>query len=141
MDKVPMTAGGFARLEETLRILDPSVIRLDLNFLRFDLSLENRRKTNNQVVYDAGKAIRQHRLALKAATVTPEVKGGVGSPNRILREEMNAHVILRTGRRIPGIMPIGGVYAPISVVRMAREDAYGAKEWREGEEGSNEEVA
>ena len=30
-------------------------------------------------------------------------------------------------------MPFGGVHAPISVVRMAVGDAYGAKEWREGE--------
>ena len=30
-------------------------------------------------------------------------------------------------------MPLGGVHAPISVVRMAVGDAYGAKEWREGE--------
>jgi isocitrate/isopropylmalate dehydrogenase len=42
-------------------------------------------------------------------------------------------VIVRTGRRIPGVVPFGGVHAPISVVRMAVGDAYGAKEWREGE--------
>jgi isocitrate dehydrogenase (NAD+) len=41
-------------------------------------------------------------------------------------------VIVRTGRRIPGVMPLGGVHAPISIVRMAVGDAYGAKEWREG---------
>jgi isocitrate/isopropylmalate dehydrogenase len=41
-------------------------------------------------------------------------------------------VIVRTGRRIPGVIPLGGVHAPISVVRMAIGDAYGAKEWREG---------
>ena len=42
-------------------------------------------------------------------------------------------MIVRTGRRIPGVIPHGGVHAPISVVRMAVGDAYGAKEWREGE--------
>jgi isocitrate/isopropylmalate dehydrogenase len=31
------------------------------------------------------------------------------------------------------VIPLGGVHAPISVVRMAVGDAYGAKEWREGE--------
>jgi isocitrate/isopropylmalate dehydrogenase len=56
----------------------------------------------------------------------------VGSPNAILRKAIDGTVILRTGRRIPGIRPVGGVYAPISVVRMAVDDAYGAKEWREG---------
>ena len=132
---------GQELLDEALRVLDPSVTRFEVEFIHYDLSLENRRKTENKVVYEAGKAIREHRVALKAATITPEIKGGVGSPNRILREEMDAEVILRTGRRIPGVRPIAGVYAPISVVRMARGDAYGAKEWREGEEGSLEEVA
>jgi len=42
-------------------------------------------------------------------------------------------VIVRTGRRIPGVIPLGGVNAPISIVRMAVGDAYGATEWREGE--------
>jgi isocitrate/isopropylmalate dehydrogenase len=42
-------------------------------------------------------------------------------------------VIVRTGRRIPGVAPLGGVHAPISIVRMAVGDAYGAKEWREGD--------
>lgn len=132
---------GQELLEEALRLLAPNIIRFELDFHYFDLSLENRRATQNQVVYEAGKAIRQHRLALKAATITPETKGDVGSPNQILREEMDAEVILRTGRRIPGVRPVGGVYAPISVVRMARDDAYGAKEWREGEAGSLEEMA
>ena len=45
-------------------------------------------------------------------------------------------MIVRTGRRIPGVVPFGGVHAPISVVRMAVGDAYGAKEWREGEGAS-----
>lgn len=132
---------GQELLDEALRVLSPSVLRFEVNFHTFDLSLENRRATKNQVVYDAAKAIREHRLALKAATITPETKGDVGSPNKILREEMDAEIILRTGRRIPGVRPIGGVHAPISVVRMARDDAYGAKEWREGEEGSMDEMA
>lgn len=132
---------GQELLEEALRVLAPEVIRLELELLRYDLSLENRRATDNQVVFEAGKAIREHRLGLKAATITPESKGDVGSPNRILREEMDAEVILRTGRRIPGVRPVGGIYAPISVVRMAIEDAYGAKEWREGEPGSMDERA
>src|ERR671919_781882 len=46
---------------------------------------------------------------------------------------------VRTRRRIPGIVPLGGVHSPISVVRMAVGDAYGAKEWREGD--GEEEVA
>src|SRR5207253_2682529 len=49
------------------------------------------------------------------------------------REEIGGKVIVRTGRRIPGVVPLGGVHAPISIVRMAVGDAYGAEEWREGE--------
>jgi isocitrate/isopropylmalate dehydrogenase len=124
---------GQELLEEALRVIDPEVTGLDVDFDRYDLSLENRRATQNQVVFDAAKSIREHGLGLKAATVTPEGADDVGSPNRILREEIGGVVIVRTGRRIPGVIPLGGVHAPISVVRMAVGDAYGAKEWREGE--------
>lgn len=124
---------GQELLEEALRVLDPSVIEVDLQFQRFDLSLEHRRATKNQVVFDAADAMVSTGLGLKAATITPETKGDVGSPNALLRERVNGTVIVRTGRRIPGVRPVGGVYAPIAVVRMAVGDAYGAKEWREGE--------
>ncbi len=130
---------GQELLEEALRVLAPDVTGVELELPRFDLSLESRRRTENQVVFEAAAAIREAGLGLKAATVTPEGKGDVGSPNRILREEIGGHVIVRTGRRIPGVVPIGGAHFPISVVRMAVGDAYGAKEWREGE--GEEEVA
>jgi len=123
---------GQELLEESLRVLAPDVIGIELAFPRFDLSLGSRRRTENGVVHEAASAIVAAGLGLKAATVTPEDPDGVGSPNRILREEIGARVIVRTGRRIPGVMPIGGVHAPISVVRMAVGDAYGAREWREG---------
>jgi len=130
---------GQELLEEAVRVLQPDVIGIELSFPRFDLSLENRRQTQNEVVHEAARAIREHGLGLKAATITPEGRDDVGSPNRILREEIGGQVIVRTGRRIPGVVPVGGVFAPISVVRMAVGDAYGAKEWREGE--GDEEVA
>ena len=124
---------GQELLEEALRVLQPAVVGIDVALKRFDLSLESRRKTKNGIVFDAAAAVVAHGLGLKAATITPEQAGDVGSPNRILREEIGGKVIVRTGRRIPGITPIAGVHAPISVVRMAVGDAYGAKEWREGE--------
>ena len=123
---------GQELLEESLRVLAPDVIGIELEFPRFDLSLESRRKTQNAVVHAGAGSIREHGLGLKAATVTPEGRDDVGSPNRILREEIGGRVIVRTGRRIPGVIPLGGVHAPISIVRMAIGDAYGAKEWREG---------
>jgi isocitrate dehydrogenase (NAD+) len=130
---------GQELLEEALRVLAPDVTGLALEFPRFDLSLESRRATENAVVFDAARAIREHGLGLKAATITPEGRDDVGSPNRILREEIGGRVIVRTGRRIPGVIPLGGVHAPISIVRMAVGDAYGAQEWREGE--GDDEVA
>jgi isocitrate dehydrogenase (NAD+) len=130
---------GQELLEEALRVLAPDVIGIEFRLPRFDLSLESRRATDNRIVYEAAAAVREAGLGLKAATITPEGAGDVGSPNRILREEIGGRVIVRTGRRIPGVVPLGGVHAPISVVRMAVGDAYGAKEWREGE--GDDEVA
>ena len=119
---------GQELLEDALRVLQPDVTGIELDFPRFDLSLESRRATENRIVYEAAAAIREHGLGLKGATVTPEGRDDVGSPNRILREEIGGQVIVRTGRRIPGVVPLGGVHAPISIVRMAVGDAYGAKE-------------
>jgi isocitrate dehydrogenase (NAD+) len=124
---------GQELLEEALRVLDPAVTGLDVEFVRYDLSLENRQATDNEVVHEAAAAMTETGFGIKAATVTPENPGDVGSPNAILRKGIDGTVIVRTGRRIPGVNPTSGVHAPISVVRMAVDDAYGAKEWREGE--------
>jgi isocitrate/isopropylmalate dehydrogenase len=123
---------GEELLREALRILDPAVIGFQVLIRDFDLSLEERRRTRNQCVLDAAQALRDLGYGVKAATVTPEGAGDVGSPNAILRKEIDGRVIVRTGRRIPGVRPVAGVHAPISVIRMAVDDAYGAREWREG---------
>jgi isocitrate dehydrogenase (NAD+) len=125
---------GQELLEESLRVLQPDVIGFELQFENFDLSLENRRATDNVVVYEAAAAMREAGFGLKAATVTPEEKTDVRSPNAILRKEIDGKVIVRTGRRLPGVHPISGIHHPISIVRMAVDDAYGAREWREGED-------
>jgi isocitrate/isopropylmalate dehydrogenase len=154
---------GQELLEQALRVLDPSVVRFPLRFQRFDLSLESRRRTSNRVILDAAAAVRRTGLGIKAATITPPpvpppegvstpsapsaVRAAppplpstddVGSPNALLREAIDGTVILRTGRRLPNIRPLGGVHAPISVVRMAVGDAYGAREWRESAAGGDE---
>ena len=126
---------GQELLEQSLRVLDPDVIGLDVELERFDLSLENRRETENEVCEEAAAAMVDAGLGLKAATITPEGADDVGSPNRLIREGIDGKVIVRTGRRIPGVTPLGGIHHPISVVRMAVEDAYGAKQWREDEDG------
>jgi isocitrate/isopropylmalate dehydrogenase len=126
---------GQELLEQALRILDPDVLAIEIEIERFDLSLEQRRATDNAIVHEAAAAMRKTGLGLKAATITPEGADDVGSPNRILREEIDGTVIVRTGRRIPGITPVAGVHDPISICRMAVGDAYGAEQWREDVDG------
>jgi isocitrate/isopropylmalate dehydrogenase len=126
---------GQELLDQAIRVLDPAVTKVEAEFEHYDLSLDNRRKTDNEVVTKAAQAMAEAGYGLKAATVTPEGADDVGSPNRILREEIDGTVIIRTGRRIPGVTPVAGVHYPISVVRMAVGDAYGAKQWREEEDG------
>ena len=129
---------GQELLEQSLRVIDPAVTGVDVEFERFDTSLENRRATKNGVCEEAAAAMVSAGLGIKAATITPEGADDVGSPNRIVREGIDGKVIVRTGRRIPGVTPLGGIHHPISVVRMAVEDAYGAeavaggRRWRRG---------
>src|SRR5215208_3986215 len=129
---------GQELLDEAVRVLDAEVTGLDLSLERHDLSLERRRETDNGVVSEAAEALREARFGIKAATITPEGRDDVGSPNKLLREQIDGRVIIRTGRRIPRVRPVGGVHAPISIVRMAVDDAYGAKEWRENTPSDDE---
>jgi isocitrate/isopropylmalate dehydrogenase len=126
---------GQELLEQALRVLDPELLGIALDIQRFDLSLENRRRTQNGVVHEAAAAMVESGLGLKAATITPPGADDVGSPNRILREGVGGSVIVRTGRRIPGVTPLALVVYPIVVVRMAVGDAYGAFEERIGMPG------
>jgi isocitrate dehydrogenase (NAD+) len=132
---------GQELLEQALRVLAADVIGAEVTLRRFDLSLASRRATANAVVDEAAAAMRGSGFGIKAATITPEGAGDVGSPNRLLREAVGGRVIIRTGRRIPGVTPVAGVHHPISIVRMAVGDAYGALESREGTPGAADEVA
>jgi isocitrate dehydrogenase (NAD+) len=122
---------GEELLEQSLRVLDPQLLGLEIHFQHYDLSLANRRLTQNEVVRQAADAMCHTGLGLKAATITPETKEDVGSPNALLREKIDGQVILRIGRLLPRVSSIAGVHSPIAIVRMAVDDAYGAKEWRE----------
>jgi len=126
---------GQELLEQALRVIAPDVIGLEVELARFDLSLENRRRTRNGVCTEAAVAMSEAGFGIKAATITPEGADDVGSPNRLIREAIDGKVIVRTGRRIPGISPVAGIHHPISVVRMAVGDAYGAKEARRADDG------
>ena len=126
---------GQELLEQAIRVLAPDVCGAELELEHHDLSLERRRETQNACVSEAAAAMREAGFGIKAATVTPEGADDVGSPNRILREAIDGKVIMRTGRRIPGVTPVAGVHYPISVCRMAVGDAYGAEQWREEADG------
>jgi 3-isopropylmalate dehydrogenase len=132
---------GQELLNQALRVLDSDLLGFEIELDRFDLSLENRRRTGNEVVLESAAAMREAGLGIKAATITPEGAGDVGSPNRILREAVDGKVIVRTGRRLPGVSTIAGVHHPISIVRMAVDDAYGAEERRTGDPGAPDELA
>ena len=132
---------GQELLDASLAVLDPNVLSLPVELERFDLSLENRRATSNEVCTEAALRMRETGLGLKAATITPEGADDVGSPNRLIREGIGGTVIVRTGRRIPGVSPIAGIHHPISVCRMAVGDAYGAKQWREPSDDGTDEIA
>ncbi|MGC9221722.1 MAG: isocitrate/isopropylmalate family dehydrogenase [Solirubrobacteraceae bacterium] len=132
---------GQELLEQALRVLDSELLGFPIELEHFDLSLENRRATDNAVIHDAARALRAAGLGIKAATITPEGPDDVGTPNAIVREEIGGKVIVRTARRLPGVAPMAGVHYPISIVRMAVDDAYGAKEWRTGQPGSGDELA
>src|ERR1039457_5904862 len=107
---------GQELLLEALRAITPELLGVQLELVHFDLSLENRRTTNNKIVHQAASAMVETGLGLKAATITPTEIGGVGSPNRILREGVGGKVIVRTGRRIPGVSPIVPLQHPVVVV-------------------------
>ena len=130
---------GQELLEQALRVLDPEVLGIDLEIIHVDLSLANRRATDNAVCEEAARLMLETGLGIKAATITPEGAGDVGSPNRIIREAIGGKVIVRTGRRLPGVTPVAGVHHPISICRMAVGDAYGAEESREAD--GDDEVA
>ncbi len=132
---------GQELLEQSLRVMTPELLGVELAFTHFDLSLGNRQATNNDVVREAASAMVETGLGLKAATITPTEIGSVGSPNRLLREGIGGSVIVRTGRRIPGVAPVVASTKPIIVIRMAVGDAYGAAEGREGDAGGTTEVA
>ena len=73
---------GQELLEESLRVLDPSVTGLDLDFERYDLSLENRRVTENKVVHEAAAAMKETVLPVAPEIAAPflyhcTVNGGV----------------------------------------------------------------
>ena len=63
---------GQELLEQSLRVLDAEVTGVEVELEEYDLSLDNRRSTNNEVVVEAARAMREAGFGIKAATITPE---------------------------------------------------------------------
>ena len=73
---------GQELLLEALRVLEPDVVGLPLEFERYDLSLGRRRETKNAIVHEAATAMKRSGFGLKAATITPRPRATSGRPTR-----------------------------------------------------------
>ncbi len=110
---------------------------LDINLLYFDLSIEHRDATSDQVTIDAANAIKQHGVGVKCATITPDearvkefgLKKMWKSPNGTIRNILGG-VIFREPivcKNVPRLVP--GWTRPIIVGRHAFGDQYRATDF------------
>jgi len=73
---------------------------LDIDIKYYDLSIQNRDATDDKVTLDAAHAIKQHKVGIKCATITPDearvaefgLKKMWKSPNGTIRNELNGTV-------------------------------------------------
>jgi isocitrate dehydrogenase len=111
---------------------------LDLKLDYYDLSVENRDATNDQVTVDAANATKKHGAAVKCATITPDearvkefnLKEMWKSPNGTIRNILGG-VIFREPiicKNVPRLVP--GWTQPIVVGRHAFGDQYRATDFR-----------
>ena len=111
---------------------------LDLELDYYDLSVENRDATNDQVTIDAANATKKHGVAVKCATITPDearvkefnLKQMWKSPNGTIRNILGG-VIFREPiicKNVPRLVP--GWTQPIIVGRHAFGDQYRATDFR-----------
>ena len=110
---------------------------LDVNLLYYDLSIENRDATDDQVTVDAANAIKEHGVGVKCATITPDearvkefgLKRMYRSPNGTIRNILGG-VIFREPiviSNIPRLIP--GWTKPIVIGRHAHGDQYKASDF------------
>jgi isocitrate dehydrogenase len=110
---------------------------LDLDLRTYDLSIENRDLTDDQVTIDAAYAIKEHGVGIKCATITPDearvkefgLKRMWRSPNGTIRNILGG-VIFREPiicRNVPRLVP--GWTKPIVIGRHAYGDIYRATDF------------
>ncbi|AYY14467.1 NADP-dependent isocitrate dehydrogenase [Actinobacteria bacterium YIM 96077] len=110
---------------------------LDVDLRYYDLSIQNRDATDDQVTVDAANAIKQHGVGVKCATITPDearveefgLKKMWRSPNGTIRNILGG-VIFREPiviSNIPRLVP--GWTKPIIIGRHAHGDQYKASDF------------
>jgi len=132
---------------------------VDLKTEYYDLGLENRDKTEDQVTVDSAEATKKYGVAVKCATITPNVQRMSEynlhqmwkSPNGTIRAMLDG-TVFRAPITIPSIHPAVKFWKkPITIARHAYGDVYRDVEMQttepgvaklvfEGESGKKEEV-
>ncbi|MDG2362824.1 MAG: NADP-dependent isocitrate dehydrogenase [Flavobacteriales bacterium] len=107
---------------------------LDIELLYYDLGIEKRDKTNDQITIDAADAINKHHVGIKCATITPDedrveefgLKKMWRSPNGTLRNIIGGTVFREPiiMKNVPRLVP--GWTEPICIGRHAFGDQYKA---------------
>src|SRR5207248_88236 len=111
---------------------------LDINLMYFDLGMEYRDKTNDQVTVDAANAIKKVGVGVKCATITPDearvkefgLKEMWKSPNGTIRNILGG-VVFREPiicKNVPRLVP--GWTKPIIIGRHAFGDQYRATDFK-----------
>ncbi|MCB9990509.1 MAG: NADP-dependent isocitrate dehydrogenase [Rhodospirillales bacterium] len=111
---------------------------LDIDLKYYDLSIENRDATDDQVTIDAANAIREHGVGVKCATITPDearveefgLKKMWKSPNGTIRNILNGTVFRESiiCSNVPRYVP--GWEEPIVIGRHAFGDQYKATDFK-----------
>lgn len=110
---------------------------LDIDLHIFDLGIEHRDKTNDQVTVDCANAIKQYNVGIKCATITPDeqrveefkLKQMWRSPNGTIRNILGGTVFRAPilCKNIPKLVP--GWVKPIVIGRHAHGDQYKATDF------------
>jgi isocitrate dehydrogenase len=111
---------------------------VDLELLYFDLGIEHRDATDDQVTIDAANAIKQHSVGVKCATITPDearveefgLKKMWRSPNGTIRNILGGTVFREPiiCKNVPRLVP--GWTQPIIIGRHAFGDQYRATDFK-----------
>lgn len=127
MDGDEMTRILWKEIKDIL--LEPYV---DLNTEYYDLGLENRDATNDQVTIDSAEATKKYGVAVKCATITPNaarvkeynLKQMWKSPNGTIRAILDG-TVFRSPILVKGITPFLSTWKkPITIARHAYGDVY-----------------